>query len=318
MPEKELNYIRSNNLSSDDKSGGVIVDYFKKQDSKPKLTWLTAFKDSFKGFDADEACLDHNLTEVHKIAVMMANSPLSISLKNRNLQMIAIGGSIGTGLFIGSEKVLKHDGPAAAVLRYVLIGLMSFCTVHLGELEVTFPLSVAVVTYTIRFIYPSWSSSMTWNYSLSWLIVFPLELVAVAITTRYWNTSISAARVSLFYVLIVIFNFFGVRGYGEAELIFSFIKLVAVIVFIFLGIILICGGDLLAVTLAVNIDTTRALFPWVQRGLFCVCSVFVTAAFAFAGSELVSLAAAESQNPRKAMPKAIKQVFWRIRLFYVI
>lgn len=321
MPEKELNYIRSREAadgSSTEKTGGVYVDAFDAADNKAPMSRFEKFKDSFRRYDEEELGIDPNLSEVEKAAIVTANSPLARSLKGRHLQMIAIGGSIGTGLFIGSGKSLSTGGPAGVLIAYALIGSMIFCTVQsLGELAVTFPVSGAFVTYNTRFIDPSWGFAMAWNYALQWLIVLPLELVAASMTVQYWDDKTSpAVWVTIFYVLIVAINFFGVRGYGEAEFVFSIIKVIAVIGFIILGIVLVCGG-------APNGQGYIGGQYWSNPGAFAngfkgVCSVFVTAAFAFAGTELCGLAAAESADPRRALPPAIKQVFWRITLFYII
>jgi amino acid transporter len=318
MPEKELTYIRSTEAAGDpEKSGGIIVDAFDQQDSKPQLKGFSKFVDGFKRFDETELGIDPNLSEAEKIAVMTANSPLSRSLKNRHLQMIAIGGSIGTGLFVGSGEVLQSGGPAGVVIAYILVGTMIFCTVQsLGELAVTFPVSGAFVTYNSRFIDTSWGFAMAWNYAMQWLIVMPLELVAASIVIGYWDLTINpAAWVVIFYVVIVMINFFGVRGYGEAEFIFSLIKVTAVVGFIILGIILTCGGGPVGGYIGGRYWHNPGSFAHGFKG---VCSVFVTAAFAFVGTELVGLAAAESSNPRKSLPQAVKQVFWRIALFYII
>lgn len=151
---------------------------------------------------------------------------------------------------------------------------------------------------------------------MQWLVVLPLEIVAATLTIDYWNDSINPdAFVAIFLFLIVGINLFGVKGYGEAEFVFSIIKVIAVIGFIILGIILNCGGG-------PNGGYIGAKF-WYNPGAFNngfkgLCSVFVTAAFAFAGTELVGLAAAETENPRKSLPSAVKQVFWRISLFYMV
>jgi amino acid permease (yeast) len=317
--EKELDYIRSRELSSggEQNSGGVYIDGFDDKDQGPPLKGFAKFKDSFKRVDVEDLGIDPNLSEAEKIAILTANSPLSRSLKNRHLQMIAIGGSIGTGLFVGSGGSLRTGGPAGLIIAYILIGTMMYCTVQsLGELAITFPVSGSFVTYNSRFIDPSWGFTMAWNYALQWLIVLPLELVAASITIKYWNKDISpAAFVVIFYVLIVCINFFGVRGYGEAEFVFSAIKVIAVIGFIILGIVLITGGGPKGGYIGARYWYNPGAFA---NGFKGVCSVFVSAAFAFAGTELVGLAAAETANPRKSLPKATKQVFWRITLFYVI
>lgn len=154
------------------------------------------------------------------------------------------------------------------------------------------------------------------SYALQWLVVLPLEIIAASITVGYWNSNMHRALfVTIFLLTIIVINLFGVKGYGEAEFIFAIVKITAVIGFVLLGIVINIGG-----------------FPddgyiggryWQDPGAFNngfkgLCSVFVSAAFAFTGTELVGLAAAEAANPRKSLPTAIKQVFWRITLFYIV
>lgn len=147
-------------------------------------------------------------------------------------------------------------------------------------------------------------------------MVLPLELLAASITIGYWNSPINpAAWVSIFYVVVVVINLFGVRGYGEAEFVFSLIKVLAVVGFIILGVILDCGGGPIGGYIGGRYFDNPGAFAHGFKG---VCSVFVTAAFSFTGTELVGLAAAETENPRKTLPSAAKQVFWRILLFYIL
>ena len=174
---------------------------------------------------------------------------------------------------------------------------------------------------------------------MQWLVVLPLEIVAASITLQYWpgaQDTNAAAFVTIFLVVIIAINFFGVRGYGEAEFVFAIIKITAVIGFIILGIILNCGGgpnggyiggrywdsnsvpaDYAGYTKNGQPAGSIASGAF-NHGFKGLCSVFVTAAFSFAGTELVGLAAAEASNPRKVLPTAIKQVFWRIALFYMV
>ncbi|KAI1336414.1 amino acid permease-domain-containing protein [Xylariaceae sp. FL0016] len=250
-------------------------------------------------------------------ALQTAQSSLARKLKGRHLQMIAIGGSIGTGLFVASGRALETGGPASILLAYMFIGCMLYCTVQaLGELAVSFPVAGSFSAYSTRFLDPSWGFAMGWNYALQWLVALPLEIIAASITITYWNANINKAIfVTIFLATVVIINLFGVKGYGEAEFIFAIIKVTAVIGFILLGIVLNIGG-------VPGGGYIGGLY-WRNPGAFHngfkgLCSVFVTAAFAFAGTELVGLAAAETANPRKSLPTAIKQVFWRITLFYVV
>ncbi|KAH3659993.1 hypothetical protein OGAPHI_007198 [Ogataea philodendri] len=277
--------------------------------------WFGNLKDSFKPAQMEE--LDPNLSDVEKANIMAAKSPLQRSLKPRHIQMIALGGSIGTGLFVGSGSALSTGGPAALLIAWGLVGIMIYCTVQaMGELTVTYPVSGSFVQYNTRFISAPWGFCMAYNYAMQWLVVLPLELVAASITIKFWNDKVnSAAWVAIFYVVIVIINFFGVRGYGEAELIFALVKVLAVIGFIILGVILNCGGGPKGGYIGGQYFYNPGAFADGFKG---VCAVFVTAAFSFAGTELCGLAAAETANPRKSLPSAIKQVFWRITLFYII
>jgi amino acid transporter len=198
---------------------------------------------------------------------------------------------------------------------------MLYCTVHaLGEMAVLFPVAGSFSAYSTRFIDPAWGFAMGWNYALQWLVVLPLEIVAATFTIEYWTKdnggSISNyAYVAIFLVLIVVINLFGVKGYGEAEFIFAIIKITAVIGFSILGIIINIGGGPEGGYIGGMYWKDPGPF---NNGFKGLCSVFVNAAFAFSGTELVGLAAAETANPRKSLPTAVKQVFWRITLFYIV
>ncbi|USW57710.1 hypothetical protein Slin15195_G110290 [Septoria linicola] len=308
-----------------------------------KSKWSTRIVDSFKRDPNAHATprgtvgADGRVFDVEGAAQGTAQSPLQRHLKGRHLQMIAIGGSIGTGLFVGSGSALANGGPASLIIAFSLIGIMMYCTVHaLGEMAVLFPVSGSFSAYSTRFIDPAWGFAMGWNYAMQWLVVLPLEIVAATITIEYWsNGSINNdAWVAIFLVLIIVINLFGVKGYGEAEFVFAIIKVIAIVGYVLLGIILNCGGGpggpeaeaLLEYSSAyayVNEGGYIGGTFWQHPGAFNhgfkgLCSVFVTAAFAFAGTELVGLAAAETENPRKSLPTAVKQVFWRIALFYLV
>lgn len=245
--------------------------------------------------------------------------PLHQKLKSRHMQMIAIGGSIGAGLFVGSGGALHRGGPAAVVIGFMIIGCMLLMTMQaLGELAVLYPVNGAFYSYIVRFVSPAWGFAVGWEYAIGWLTVLPFELIAASITIEYWRDDIHmAVWVTIFLVFLVVVNIFGVRGYGEVEFVLSIIKVIACLGFIIFGIIVDCGG--------VPTDNRGYIGfrYWDHPGAFRngfkgFCSVFVTAAFAFGGTELVGLAAAEAANPRKSLPTATKQVFWRIAFFYII
>ncbi|SGZ53872.1 CIC11C00000001530 [Sungouiella intermedia] len=282
-----------------------------------QLRWQD-FKDSFKRVSVDENDSElSSLDDIERANLLTSKSPLQRKLKSRNIAMIAIGSSIGSALFVGSGSALSTGGPAGILIAWSITGFAIFTTMQsLGELSVAFPVSGGFNLYASRFIDPSVGFSVAWNYFIQFLVLLPLELVSSSITMQFWNSSINPdIWVLIFYVVVCSINMFGVRAYGEAEFVFSVIKVVAVVGFIIVSIVLVSGGG-------PSGDHHGAEY-WHNPGAFAngfkgVVSVFVTAAFAYAGVELCGLAAAESENPRKALPRAIKQVFWRILMFYLV
>lgn len=182
-----------------------------------------------------------------------------------------------------------------------------------------YPVSGGFYTYSTRFIDPSWGFAMGWNYVFQWAIVLPLELTVCSLTLQYWREDISpAVWISMFMVLIIIINIFGVLGYAEEEFWASIFKLAATVIFMIIAFVLVLGGGPKGSSYDHYIGATNWFPTPFRNGFKGFCSVFVTAAFSFSGTELVGLAAAEAKNPVKSLPGAIKQVFWRITLFYIL
>ncbi|KAJ3543660.1 hypothetical protein NM208_g3464 [Fusarium decemcellulare] len=246
---------------------------------------------------------------------------LDRKMKPRHLQMVAIGGSIGAGFFVGSGSALAKGGPATLFLDFFLIGVMVFnVTYALGELAVMYPISGGFYTYAVRFVDPAFGFAMAWNYVLQWAATLPLELTVCAITIQYWAPDISpGVWIAVFLAAIIILNIFGTLGYAEEEFWAACFKLSSICAFMIIALVLVCGGG----PSSGRYDTYQGFKLWNDPGAFKngfkgFCSVFVTAAFSFAGTELVGLAAAESKNPTASVPRAIKQIFWRICLFYIV
>jgi amino acid transporter len=252
--------------------------------------------------------------------------PLTIldkSMKTRHLHMIAIGGSIGAGFFVGSGAALAKGGPASLFIDFSIMGIMIFNVVYaLGELAVMYPVSGGFYTYSARFIDPSWGFAMGWNYVFQWAIVLPLELVVAGLTVGYWPGAEGvslAVWITVFWVFIILINVFGTLGYAEEEFWSSCLKLAATVIFMITALVLVLGGGpadgLYNEYWGARLWYDPGAF---QNGFKGFCSVFVTAAFSFSGTELIGLAAAETANPLKSLPGAVRQVFWRITLFYIV
>ncbi|CAH0038518.1 unnamed protein product [Clonostachys solani] len=247
---------------------------------------------------------------------------LDRKMSPRHLNMIAIGGSIGAGFYVGSGSALSKGGPGSLFVDFLIISIMVFNVVYaLGELAVMYPVSGGFYAYSSRFVDPSFGFAMAWNYAFQWAVTLPLELtVHSAVTISYWDENTSpGVWITVFLIAIVILNIFGSIGYAEEEFWAASFKLASTSIFIIVALVLVCGGGPSNGRYSEYWGTRNWTGPDVfKNGFKGFCSVFVTAAFSFAGTELVGLAAAESRNPAKSVPGAIKQVFWRISLFYII
>ncbi|KJZ72016.1 Amino-acid permease inda1 [Hirsutella minnesotensis 3608] len=262
-----------------------------------------------------------NFESFKKAQYGLGTTELDRPMKTRHLHMIAIGGSIGAGFFVGSGSALSKGGPGSVFIDFLIIGIMMFNVVYaLGELSVLYPVSGGFYTYSARFIDPAWGFAMGWNYVFQWAVVLPLELTVCGLTIQYWNQEISVGVwIAVFLAAIIIINVFGTLGYAEEEFWSSCFKLAATVIFMLIALVLVCGGG----PKSGRYNEYWGARYWYDPGAFKngfkgFCSVFVTAAFSFSGTELVGLAAAESKNPAKSLPGAIKQVFWRITLFYIL
>ncbi|CDO91990.1 unnamed protein product [Kluyveromyces dobzhanskii CBS 2104] len=240
---------------------------------------------------------------------------LKRKLKSRHLIMIAIGGSIGTGLFVGSGKALATGGPLAMIIGWTIAGSQMVGTIHgLGEITIRFPVVGAFANYSTRLLDPSISFMVSSIYICQWYFVLPIELIASAMTVQYWTTSVDPVIwVAIFWVLVVGINLFGVKAFGEAEFAFSLVKVVTILGFIILSVVLICGGGPQHKFIGAEYWHHPGAL---SHGFKGVASVFVTASYSLGGSEMVCLCSAETDP--KELPHAIKQVFWRIIFFFLV
>jgi lysine-specific permease len=241
---------------------------------------------------------------------------LKRSLKVRHMTMIAIGGAIGTGLFVGSGASVSTAGPGGATLAYLAIGIMVyFIMTSLGEMATLMPVSGSFETYATRFVDPAFGFGIGWNYWFSWAITVPIELAAANIVMKYWFPDSNPIAWSAFFLVVLfVLNFMSARAYGEAEFWFAGIKVATCVIFIIVGILTIIGvvgGH------ATGFENwTKGDGPFIG-GFGGIMAIFMIAGFSFQGTEIVGIAAGESEDPEKNVPKAINSVFWRIMIFYI-
>ena len=243
---------------------------------------------------------------------------LQRKLGARHLNMIAIGGSIGTGLFLASGATIANAGPGGALLAYALIGVMIyFLMTSLGELATHNPTSGAFFTYGTKYVEGGFGFALGWNYWYNWAITVAFELVAVQFIMKFWFPDIPGFYWSAIFLAVVFgINAMTVKGFGESEFFFSLVKVLAIIVFIIIGIFMIVK-IMLTPDVHVFANWTKGEAPFVG-GLTALIGVAMIAGFSFQGTEMVGVAAGESKDPKKTIPIAIKQIFWRILLFYIV
>lgn len=265
---------------------------------------------------SERATVTSHVDNIAQKSTEHPTNTLKKTLEARHLTMIAIGGSIGTGLFISSGTSIQMAGPGGALIAYISIGIMVYLLMmSLGEMATFLPHSGSFSVYASRFVDPALGFALGWNYWYTWAITIAVELSASAIIMKFWFPSIPGIVWSAaFLTIIFLLNYFSTKSFGEAEFWFSLIKVITIIVFLLVGVLTILGiigGEFVGFK---NFTIGEAPIP--SSGL-SILSVFMIAGFSFQGTELVGVAAGESKNPKENVPKAIKQVFWRILLFYI-
>ena len=247
------------------------------------------------------------------------NSPeLQKSLKSRHITMISLGGTIGTGLFLASGASIAQAGPGGALVAYALIGLMVyFLMTSLGEMAAYMPTSGSFSTYAAKFVDPAFGFAMGWNYWYNWAITIAAEISAVTLIMKFWFPNSSSALWTILFIIIVLsFNLLSVRAYGESEYWFAMIKVATVIVFIIVSFLMIFG--ILRGHDPIGFENFFVGDAPFNGGFLAIFGIFLAAGFSFQGTELLGITAGETDNPRKNIPKAVRSVFWRILLFYIL
>ncbi|KAF2711592.1 arginine permease-like protein [Pleomassaria siparia CBS 279.74] len=248
---------------------------------------------------------------------------LQRKLQSRHLQFVAIGGTVGTGVFIASGGSIATAGPVGALLAYVFVGSLVYSVMlSIAEMATYIPISGAFTRYAARFVDPSLGFSMGWIYWFNWSVTFALELTAAGLIIQWWNTDLSIGIfITIFWVPITAMNFMPVDFFGEAELWFSSIKVVALVGFWIFGICVNAGASpqgYIGFSYWMNPGAFNYYLSQDAIGKFVgFWAVLIQAGFAYQGTELVAIGAGESANPRKTMPTAIRKTFWSIFLLFV-
>ncbi|KAI0897032.1 amino acid permease/ SLC12A domain-containing protein [Annulohypoxylon nitens] len=240
-----------------------------------------------------------------------------------HLQFIAIGGTIGTGMFLGSGDALATAGPAGCLIAFIFVGFIVFSIMtSLGEMATYIPVAGSFTVYASRFVDRSLGFAMGWIYWFSWAITFALELVGSGLIIQYWDASLNIGIfIAIFWAVFTAVNFLPIRYFGAFEMWFSMIKVVTIVGFIIFGICIDAGAGQ---------NGYLGFHTWVTPGAFAESittgasgkfigfwSVLVTAGFAYQGAELVGVGAGETQDPAKNVPKAVRFTFWAIVSLFV-
>ena len=244
------------------------------------------------------------------------NSHLKHGLSNRHIQLIALGGSIGTGLFLGISQTIKLAGPSV-ILGYAIAGLIAFFMMRqLGEMVVEEPVSGSFSYFAYKYWSPFAGFMSGWNYWVLNVLVCMAELSAIGLYVQYWWPEIPTWVSALaFFILINVINLLHVKVFGEMEFLFSIIKILAIIAMIGFGSWLLASGHAGETASISNLWALGGFFPNGLTGLVMAMAIIM---FSFGGIELVGIAAAETQNPTKTIPKAVNQIVYRVLLFYVL
>jgi len=240
---------------------------------------------------------------------------LKRGLKNRHIQLIALGGAIGTGLFLGIAQTIQLAGPSV-LLGYALAGVVAFFIMRqLGEMVVDEPVAGSFSYFANKYCGHFAGFMSGWNYWVLYILVSMAELSAVGIYVQYWWPDIPTWVSALgFFVIINAINLASVKSFGEMEFWFSIIKVLAIIGMIGFGGYMLASGSAGPESGLANLWQHGGFFPNGLGGLVMAMAVIM---FSFGGLELVGITAAEVDNPGKSIPKATNQVIYRILIFYV-
>ncbi|GAA5992214.1 hypothetical protein JCM5350_000642 [Sporobolomyces pararoseus] len=237
-------------------------------------------------------------------------------LSSRQISMIAVGGTIGTGLFLGTGRALATGGPASLLIDYSIVGALVYLVMLcLGEMATEFPQAGSFTTYSARFVDEAFGFAIGWNYAFNDAVSTAGDLTAAQVIISYWTPHLNFLPSLFFLFFLVAINLIHVKAYGELEYWLSLLKVISIVIFFFLGIAVNCGGNTAGEYIGAR-NWTIGEAPFVN-GFSGFASLFVSAAFAYGGTESIGITAGEQRNPIRNIPRTIYRVFWRIIIFYI-
>ncbi|ETT02919.1 putative transport protein YifK [Providencia alcalifaciens PAL-3] len=242
---------------------------------------------------------------------------LQRGLEARHIELIALGGTIGVGLFMGSASTLKWAGPSV-LLAYIIAGLFVFFIMRsMGEMLFLEPVTGSFASFGYKYLSPFWGCLTAWGYWFMWVAVGISEITAIGEYAKYWFPDVPQWIFAMVAVaLVALANLAAVRLYGELEFWFAMIKVTTIVVMILIGLGLIffgLGNNFEPIGLA-NLTEHGGFFAGGWKGfLFALCIVVAS----YQGVELVGITAGEAKNPQVTLKKAINNILWRILIFYV-
>ncbi|QGQ47773.1 amino acid permease [Metabacillus sediminilitoris] len=247
----------------------------------------------------------------------MENKELKRGLEARHIQMIALGGTIGVGLFMGSASTIQWTGPSV-LLAYVIAGIFIFFIMRaMGEMLYVEPSTGSFASFGHKYIHPLAGYMTAWSNWFQWVIVGMSEIIAVGTYMKYWFPDLPAWIPGIIAMVILgAANLISVKSFGEFEFWFAMIKIVTILLMIVAGVGLIFfgfgnGGNAIGLS---NLWENGGFFAGGWTGFFFALSLVIGA---YQGVELIGITAGEAKNPQKTLTKAIQSIIWRILIFYI-
>lgn len=282
------------------------------------------------------------LSDVDSSTNVYGTTAVKRDLQRRHINMIAVAGMIGTGLFLASGQAIATGGPVGALLGYLFMGFITLgIALMTGEISAFMPATGGFIRHATKFVQPALGTATGWNFCKSlqvsnlvntlmlytgytMAVTAPAELSAAATLISFWNTTINqAVWFTVFIVVIAALNFSPVRAYGESEVFFASLKILLIIGLVLAGLVVDLGGapgqERLGFRYWIHPGPFHSyLVPGATGKFLGFWSTLISAAYSYANVQVIALAGAETRNPRKVIPNAVKMTFWRILVFYVL